>query len=99
MRALPSRIAPVRGVRVRIKFWFAAIFIAVSGCGNQGSGDGGNGLAAVQPSRVDPALLREAVSDERSRSFYETRQWQPAWNEETAEALVQAINGASRHGL
>ena len=84
---------------MRIKFWFAAIFIAVSGCGNQGSGDGGNGLAAVQPSRVDPALLREAVTDERSRSFYEARQWQPAWTEATAEALVQAINGASRHGL
>lgn len=84
---------------MRIKFWFAAIFFAVSGCGNQGSGDGGNGLAAVQPSRVDPALLREAVTDERSRSFYEARQWQPAWNEETAEALVQAINGAIRHGL
>ena len=84
---------------MRIKFWFAAIFIAVSGCGNQGSGDGGNGLAAVQPSRVDPALLREAVSDERSRSFYEARQWQPAWTEETAEALVQAIDGATRHGL
>ncbi|HET9429203.1 MAG TPA: L,D-transpeptidase family protein [Allosphingosinicella sp.] len=78
----------------------AALILGLSGCGvNQGSGDGGNGLAAVQPSRVDPALLREAVTDERARTFYEARQWQPVWNAETAEALVQAISGANRHGL
>jgi L,D-transpeptidase YcbB len=86
-------------VFVRRKIWVAAVLIALSGCGNQGSGDGGNGLAAVQPSRIDPALLHEAVTDERARSFYEARQWQPAWNADSAEALVQAIGGAPRHGL
>lgn len=79
----------------------AAMLVALGGCGSQDSigGDGGNGLAAVQPSQVDPAVLREAVTDARARAFYEARQWQPAWNAQTAEALVQAINGADRHGL
>ncbi len=85
---------------MRTSVCLAAIILALSSCGeNRGGGDGGNGVAAVQPSRVDPALLREAVTDERARRFYEARQWQPAWSEETAEALVQAIGGAANHGL
>ena len=64
-----------------------------------GSGDGGEGAAAVQPSRVDAASLRAAVSDPRLVRFYEARQWQPAWNEATAKVLVEALGGANRHGL
>jgi L,D-transpeptidase YcbB len=86
---------------VRGRFLVAAALIALGACNDQGSGDGdgGNGLAAVQPSQVDPAVLREAVSDPRARAFYEARQWQPAWNAQTAEALIGAINGADRHAL
>ncbi len=85
---------------MRKRVLVAAFLAALSGCNdNQGSGDGGNGLAAVQPSRIDPAQLREAVTDEQARSFYEARQWQPVWTADMAEALVAAINGADRHGL
>jgi murein L,D-transpeptidase YcbB/YkuD len=71
---------------------------ACSGSGG-GSGDGGEGVAAVQPSRVDAASLRAAASDPRLVRFYEARQWQPAWTEATAKALVDSLGGANRHGL
>jgi murein L,D-transpeptidase YcbB/YkuD len=81
----------------------AAALVGLAGCSGSGSGggsgDGGEGAAAVQPSRVDAAALRAAVSDPRVQRFYEARQWQPAWNEANARALVEAIGGAGRHGL
>lgn len=78
--------------------WIAALLV-LSGCASQNSGDGGNGVAAVQPSRVTAEELRATVSDRRVRQFYEARQWQPAWNVETATALVAALNEAPTHGL
>jgi L,D-transpeptidase YcbB len=89
-------------VFVRKSFLVAAATVALSSCnflGGNGGGDGGNGLAAVQPSQVDPVQLREAVSDPAAKRFYEARQWQPAWDSESAETLIQAIDGAVRHGL
>ena len=81
--------------------WLVPLFVAVSGCNfvGGGSGDGGEGVAAVQPSRVTPEELRAAVSDPRLVRFYEARQWQPAWNATTARALVEAISQSPRHGL
>ena len=86
---------------MRKSFLVTAALIALSSCGglSQGGGDGGEGLAAVQPSQVDPALLREAVTDERARAFYSARQWQPAWTSDNAKTLIAAIEGAARHGL
>lgn len=85
---------------MRKSFLVAAAAVAFSSCNIiEGGEDGGKGLAAVQPSQVDPAQLREAVSDPAARRFYEARQWQAAWNSESAEALVQAIDNAVRHGL
>ena len=79
--------------------WIVALLI-LGGCSNQpNAGDGGNGVAAVQPSRVTADELRAAVDDDRLRAFYEARQWQPAWNAETAAALVAAVNSAPAHGL
>jgi murein L,D-transpeptidase YcbB/YkuD len=83
---------------VRRGIWIAAL-LALGGCASQNSGDGGNGLAAVQPSQVAPGELRAAVQDARARRFYEARDWQPAWNAITGEALVAAIGEAPRHGL
>lgn len=75
--------------------------VGVAGCSIQNSGgDGGNGVAAVQPSQVTPEALQAAVTDERVKAFYQARNWQPAWNSETAPGLVDAIqSGAVRHGL
>ena len=86
---------------MRNSFLVAAALVALSSCNSvtEGSGDGGSGLAAVRPSQVDPALLRQAVTDPGARAFYEARQWQPAWDSEKAEALLQVINGSVRHGL
>ena len=82
------------------KYWLASLLLALGACGDGGgSGDGGEGVAAVQPSRVTPAELRAAVSDPRLVRFYEARAWQPAWNEETAQDLVRAIGEAPRHAL
>ena len=77
----------------------AALLLGLGACGNAGSGDGGEGVAAVQPSRVTPADLRAAVRDPRLVRFYEARAWQPAWNEDNARTLVEAIGGAPNHGL
>ncbi len=79
----------------------AALLLGLAGCGGSGGGggDGGEGVAAVQPSRVTPAQLRAAVSDPRLVRFYEARGWQPAWNEDSAEKLVEAIGQAARHAL
>lgn len=78
-----------------------AALLATGACNGLagGSGDGGEGVAAVQPSRVTPEALRAAVEDPRLTSFYEARGWQPAWNEETARRLVEAIGQAPRHAL
>ena len=85
------------------KIMLAALLLASAGCdsvsGGGRGGDGGEGVAAVQPSRVTPAELRAAVSDPRLVRFYEARDWQPAWNEETARNLVEAIGQARRHAL
>jgi murein L,D-transpeptidase YcbB/YkuD len=75
----------------------AAGLLAISACGV--SGDVGEGSTAVQPDQVSTADLQQAVSDPRVRRFYEARQWQPAWNADSAEALVAAIDGAGQHGL
>ena len=76
----------------------AAALSACNGLGGNG-GDGGQGLAAVQPSQIDPQRLRAAVTDDEARSFYEQRQWQPAWDSDKAQALIATIEGSGRHGL
>ena len=84
------------------KIMLAALLLASAGCDSisrGGGGDGGEGVAAVQPSRVTPAELRAAVTDPRLARFYAARDWQPAWNEETARNLVEAIGQAPRHAL
>ena len=78
----------------------AALLLSLGGCGLvDGAGDGGEGVAAVRPSRVTPADLRAAATDPRLVRFYESRGWQPAWTEDSARALVEAIGGAGRHAL
>jgi murein L,D-transpeptidase YcbB/YkuD len=79
----------------------AALLLALSGCGNldNGGGDGGEGAAAVQPSRVTPGELRAAATDPRLVRFYQARSWAPAWNADTARTLTEAIGQAPRHGL
>ena len=75
------------------------MLLALAGCGGTGSGDGGEGIAAVRPSRVTPSELRTAISDPRVVRFYEARNWQAAWNEDSAKVLVDAIGQAPRHAL
>ncbi len=79
----------------------ATVLLTLAACGNTigGGGDGGEGVAAVQPSQVTPADLRAAATDPRLVRFYQARDWQPVWNAQSAGALVQTIRGATRHGL
>ncbi len=80
--------------------WLVAAFaVSLSACGNMGGGDGGEGVAAVQPSLVTAAELRRSVSDPLLVRFYEARDWQPAWTADTARNLVEAIGGAAAHAL
>lgn len=75
----------------------AAILVALGGC-NFVQGDAG-GAATAQSGAVTPEQLRAAVRDDPVRRFYEARQWQPAWDEEAGQQLVQALQNAVRHGL
>ena len=78
----------------------AALLLSLGGCGALGnSGDGGEGVAAVRPSRVTVEDLRAAATDPRLVRFYEARGWQPAWTEDAARALVEAVGGPARHAL
>jgi murein L,D-transpeptidase YcbB/YkuD len=83
-----------------VKIWIAAVLIGLAGCTQPGGGgDGGEGAAAVQPSRVTAEELRAAVSDPRVRAFYEARNWAPAWTADQSRALTEAFGGANRHAL
>jgi len=84
---------------VRIHIGLAALLFAVSGCGTSSSGDGGNGVAEVRPSQIGAEQLRAAASDPEVARFYEARDWQPAWNADSARAVVEAIGEGGRHGL
>jgi murein L,D-transpeptidase YcbB/YkuD len=77
----------------------AAILLATTAC-NQLQGEGGSGdAAAAQAPDVSAEALRAAVTDEPLRRFYEARQWQSAWNDQSAEQLKGTLQGATRHGL
>lgn len=87
---------------MRVRFGILAVLIGLAGCeqpGGGGSGDGGEGVAAVQPSRITAEELRAAVSDARVRRFYEARDWAPAWDADKARTLVEELGGANRHAL
>ncbi|WP_106640777.1 L,D-transpeptidase family protein [Allosphingosinicella vermicomposti] len=70
----------------------AAVLAVTSACS---SGEDGSGPVA-QLSAED---LRAAVSNDQARAFYEARNWQAAWPDEQAAALVERLKDAPRHGL
>lgn len=74
----------------------AAILLATTACDRLGGGGDG---AGTQSAEVSAEALRAAVTEEPLRLFYEARQWQAAWNDESAEQLKAALQGAVRHGL
>lgn len=80
-----------------------ALFIALAALGacNEwpGSPEGPQPILEVDPGEVTQAALRAAVSDPRTRRFYEARQWAPAWTDEQAGALTAAFADAGRHAL
>jgi murein L,D-transpeptidase YcbB/YkuD len=73
----------------------ALAIVLASGC-NKG---GDAGPATAQAEGVTPQALQAAVTDEEARRFYEARQWQSAWNEESAQQLRAGLQNAARHGL
>ena len=73
--------------------------LAIGGCGQNGGQSTANGGATAQAPGITPEALQAAAQDEPVRRFYEARQWQSAWNEQSAGQLTQALQGATRHGL
>lgn len=63
----------------------------------QSTVSGQKGLVA--PGDVETAELRQAITDDRVRAFYEARSWQSAWTDESARELVDTLKAAGRHGL
>ncbi|MBH5321868.1 L,D-transpeptidase family protein [Erythrobacter sp. JGD-13] len=53
----------------------------------------------VEPDQVSASALQDAVSEERVRTFYENRDWQPAWTPDNVGSLVESLRGAGQHGL
>jgi murein L,D-transpeptidase YcbB/YkuD len=82
----------MQGKSVRVKASIAALSLAVSACGIQSD----QASPAPQAAATD---MRAAASDPRLAAFYESRNWQPAWNVESARALIAAIGDAQRHAL
>ncbi|TFI59776.1 murein L,D-transpeptidase [Sphingomonas parva] len=74
------------------------VALAASGCGDNQGGNGSQSVA-VEPKQVTAAELQAAVTDERVRRFYELRQWQPAWTDESAQDLTAALGDAGRHAI
>ena len=72
--------------------WFGkalilALFgIAVSGC---------SGRESAQPNKVESSVLESVVSDAQVRTFYKERQWQPAWDRKSEQALLDALGQSS----
>jgi murein L,D-transpeptidase YcbB/YkuD len=63
--------------------------VSLSNCGNPFSSD---------PKHVDAEALGANASPD-VRAFYETRQWQPAWDHKVEKQLLDIIDAAPTHGL
>lgn len=74
--------------------WIAACLIALSACAAEPAAPPGPQVPAVEA-----AALKAAVTDRRVRSFYEARQWRPAWTREAETSLTNALGEAEKHGL
>lgn len=90
-------------MKTRSIFGSSIALAVLAACG----APGGEGQAAereasaalVDPQAVSEQQLKQAVSDERVRQFYEARDWKPVWTPETVPGVVEALRGAGRHGL
>ncbi len=81
----------------------SAAVVAMTACGGGGiakaEADRSDTAVAAAPESISSADLRTAVSDQKVRQFYESRDWRPAWTGESAALLSSALDGAGRHGL
>src|SRR5690349_15451669 len=48
---------------------------------------------------VSPQAIQRAATDPRVEQFYEVRQWQPAWTNGKTGELLEALQGAEKHGM
>jgi len=71
--------------------------LAVAGCdkfaGNQSQ------AVSVDPKQVNAGDLQAAVTDPRVKTFYESRNWSPIWDEAHTRDLTAAFAEAGRHGM
>jgi murein L,D-transpeptidase YcbB/YkuD len=68
----------------------ALFSVSLAGCGNK---------PGVQPKQVEASALQSEVHDPQVRAFYEARQWQPAWDGKSEQALLAIIQQAPTNGL
>jgi peptidoglycan hydrolase-like protein with peptidoglycan-binding domain len=73
----------------------AAIAVLAAGACDRMPGAAGG----AAPPAVSAAALKTAADDPAVKAFYQKRNWKAAWSEASAEALVQALQAAPRHGL
>jgi murein L,D-transpeptidase YcbB/YkuD len=78
----------------------SAAALLVAGCGqSNGSGEASGGQAKVDAAQVSPEALKAAVSDERVKRFYESRDWAPVWSDALAQDLQAALGDAQSHAI
>lgn len=82
-------------LRPKVAATAIAIALALPAC----TSGGDSGSPSAQAEGVTPEMLQAAATDGDTRRFYEARQWQSAWSEESAGQLRAALNNAVRHGL
>jgi len=82
----------VRASKRAGKALILALFsVAVAACDRGSPFGSGNEISAES--------LEAQAKDPQVRAFYEARQWQPAWDEDSEKALTSIIGEAMAHGL
>jgi murein L,D-transpeptidase YcbB/YkuD len=68
----------------------ALFSVVLAGCGSK---------SAVHPKQVETSGLQSVVHDPEVRAFYQARQWQPAWDRRSEQALLDSLGQSTAHGL
>ncbi len=85
----------------RRAFLFTGAAVALAGCAPSARQGGRPApVATVEPAvALTPEQLQQAPADDRTRKFYEARQWRAAWTPQAAAQLVAAQADLTRHAI
>jgi murein L,D-transpeptidase YcbB/YkuD len=94
-------VQTTKGIRVRTSHITTALLASIALAGCQVSTTTSNSTATTTgtPPSIAQADLQAAASDADGKAFYAANNWQAAWTDGSAKALVDAIDHRAAHGL